>query len=224
VDLIKRAKDYALAVGAPLVTCCPLSDGYDYLFQVDYPRAWKNMVSAVAEAAAYQPSIPLCLEYKFSETRVRCLLDTAARSLLLCRQVDNPSLGVTIDFGHSIYGHENPADALCLLAESGHPYYIHTNDNDSRFDWDLIGGSYHFLHYVEFLFYAREYGYDRYFTTDMSPRIFDVKEVFARHAEMTAKIWDLVSSLDRKHFRGLMAQEKTEELLRLVQEKIYRLT
>ncbi len=36
VDIIKRAKDYAKEVGAPLVTCCPLSDGFDNLFQVDY--------------------------------------------------------------------------------------------------------------------------------------------------------------------------------------------
>ena len=220
VDMIKRAKEYALAVGAPLVTCCPLADGYDYLFQVDYPRAWKNLVDSLAKAAAYKPEMPLHIEYKFSETRVRCLLGSAAQSLLLCKEVDNPSLGVTIDFGHSIYGHENPAEALCLLAESGFPYYIHTNDNDGRFDWDLAGGSYHFLHYAEFLFYAREYGYAGYFTTDMSPRIFDMRELFNEHAEMTRLLWDRVSGLDRRLFRELMAQENTPELLARVRKEI----
>jgi xylose isomerase len=223
IDAIKAGKDYAKAVGAPLVTCCPLADGYDYLFQVDYPAAWKNLVDTTAQAAAYLPEIPLHLEYKFSETRVRCTLDTTTRAVLLCREVDNPALGVTIDFGHSIYGNENPAEALCILAESGYPYYIHTNDNDGRFDWDLAGGSYHFLQYVEFLFWAREYGYDHYFTTDSSPRIFDMEGIFTYHAEVTRKIWDLVGSLDRKQIRDLMAKEKTEDLLQLVREKIYRL-
>ena len=32
IQMIKDAKDYAIAVGAPLVTCCPLSDGFDNLF------------------------------------------------------------------------------------------------------------------------------------------------------------------------------------------------
>ncbi|MDX1285364.1 MAG: TIM barrel protein [Draconibacterium sp.] len=31
VTMIKKAKDFAKAVGAPHVTCCPLSDGYDVL-------------------------------------------------------------------------------------------------------------------------------------------------------------------------------------------------
>ncbi len=29
---MKAAKDYAQAMGADKVTCCPLSDGYDYSF------------------------------------------------------------------------------------------------------------------------------------------------------------------------------------------------
>jgi len=70
IEIIKKAKDYAKAVGAPLVTCCPLSDGYDNLFQVDYPKAWRNMVEAVAEAADYLPEVPLFIEYKINETRV----------------------------------------------------------------------------------------------------------------------------------------------------------
>ena len=120
-----------------------------------YAAAWKNLVSAAAEAAAYLPEIPLHLEYKFSETRVRCTMDTAAKTLLLCREVDNPALGVTLDFGHSMYGNENPAEALTMLAESPYPYYIHINDNDGRWDWDYFCGTKHFLEYVEFLYYLK---------------------------------------------------------------------
>ena len=80
VEIIKKAKDYAKAVGAPLVTCCPLSDGYDNLFQVDYPKAWRRMVESVAEAADYLPEIPLFIEYKINETRVHCHLDNCAKN------------------------------------------------------------------------------------------------------------------------------------------------
>ena len=42
---------------------------------------------------------------------------------------------MTIDVGHSLYGGETPAEALCLLEDSGFPYYVHINDNDRK--WDL---------------------------------------------------------------------------------------
>src|SRR5579872_5448154 len=58
-DMIKAAKDYAKALGADKVTCCPLSDGYDYPFHTDYRKSWQRMVEVVGEAAAYLPEIPL---------------------------------------------------------------------------------------------------------------------------------------------------------------------
>ena len=36
VKFIKDAKDFAQAVGADKVTCCPLGDGYEFAFQADY--------------------------------------------------------------------------------------------------------------------------------------------------------------------------------------------
>ena len=96
------------AIGADKVTCCPLSDGYDYSFQTDYGKAWKRMVDTVREAAAYRLEVPLFMEYKPSETRVHCTLDSAAKTLLLCDAVGTGNVGVTIDIGHSIYGGETP--------------------------------------------------------------------------------------------------------------------
>ena len=36
VRFIKEAKDFAAALGADKVTCCPLGDGYEFVFQYDY--------------------------------------------------------------------------------------------------------------------------------------------------------------------------------------------
>lgn len=223
IDIIKRAKDYAKAVGAPLVTCCPLSDGYDNLLQIDYPKAWRNMIVAVEEAADYLPEIPLFLEYKINETRVHCQLDDCAKTILFLKEVGNKAMGVTIDFGHSLLAKENPAQVLALCEETGTDYYLHTNDNDFNFDWDLISGSRNFLHTVEFLFYAKEFGYDKYFTADASPRIFNMVDFFTEHAEMNLSIWNLVEKLDRKKYRRLMEEEKHMDLMKLVRKEIYRL-
>jgi len=223
VDMIRKAKDFAKAVGAPLVTCCPLSDGYDILFQISYRDSWRFMIETIGEAAEYLPEIPLFIEPKYSETRVHCILDSTSKALLLLRETGNPNTGITLDFGHSLQSQENPAQMYATALEAGFDVYLHTNDNDSRADWDLPGASHHFLHYVELMFYAHEYGYHKYFTTDASPRIFDRVEFFNRHAEITAGIWELAGRLDRKKYFQLMAKEDYNELMRLVNREIYRL-
>ena len=118
---------------------------------------------------------------------------------------------------------ENPAQVLSLCEQSGTDYYLHTNDNDWNFDWDLIGGSRNFLHTVEFMFYAKEFGYDKYFTADASPRIFDMVAFFTEHAAMNLAIWEMVENLDRDYYRKLMQQEKYMELMQLVRTELYRL-
>ena len=223
VAMIKKAKDFAKAVGAPHVTCCPLSDGYDLLFQINYKTAWNYMVETIGEGAAYLPEIPLFIEPKYSETRVHCQLDSTAKGLLLLKDVNCKNTGITLDMGHSLQSQENPAQALSLIYESGFDAYIHTNDNDTRADWDLIGASRHFLHYIELMFWAQEYGYKKYFTTDASPRIFDVVEFFNRHSEITVGAYNLAKSLNREQIQEMMRAEDYNGLMKMVNKEIYRL-
>jgi xylose isomerase len=200
-DMIKRAKDYAKAIGADKVTCCPLTDGYDYPFHTHYVKAWERMVDVVREAAAYLPEITLFMEYKPSETRVHCLLDSSAKTLLLLNAVGLKSLGVTIDFGHSIYGGETPAEALAHVAMSGYPYYVHINDNNGKWDWDLMVGTCNLWLYVEFLFYLKEFGYEGWITSDTSPVRQDPIETFAFNVRFTNRIWNWLDQVDRDMIR-----------------------
>ena len=222
VTMIKKAKDYAKQVRAPHVTCCPLSDGYDILFQVDYRKAWMYMVETIGEAADYLPEIPLYIEPKYSETRVHCQLDSTAKGLLLLKEIGNPNTGITIDMGHSLQSQENPAQALVTIYESGFGAYIHTNDNDTKADWDLVGASRHFLHYVELMFWAQQCKYDKYFTTDASPRIFNVVEFFNRHSEITLGAYKLAESLNHQQILKMMKDEDFNGLMKLVNKQIYR--
>lgn len=223
VILIKQAKDFAKAVGAPHVTCCPLADGYDLLFQVNYRDAWKFMVETIGEASDYLPEIPLFIEPKYAETRVHCQLDSTAKALLLLKEVGNPNTGITLDIGHSLQSSENPAQALVTVYESGFDAYIHTNDNDTKADWDLIGASHHFLHYVELMFWAQQYNYTKYFTTDASPRIFDIIEFFNIHSEITLAAYNLAKSLDRQQILKMMQGEDYGGLMKMVNKNIYRI-
>ena len=220
VDFIKRAKDYAHAIGVDRVTCCPLSDGYDYAFHTHYVRAWERMVDCVKEAAAHRPEITLFMEYKPSETRVHCLLDSAAKAILLCDAV-GANVGVTIDTGHSIYGGETPAEALAHVAMSGHPYYVHINDNNGKWDWDLMVGTCNLWGYVEFLYYLKELGYDGWITSDTSPVRQDVIETFAFNVRMTDRIWGWLDRVDRAFIREHLERHQVMPIMRLLESELF---
>ncbi len=220
VQFIKDAKDFAAAVGADKVTCCPLGDGYEFAFQYDYAEAWKNLVDGFGDAGDYRREIPLFVEYKPSETRGRCFIDTAAKALCLLNDIQNDSMGVTLDFGHSMYGDENPAEAVSLLEASPYKYYIHINDNDGKWDWDYFCGTKHYLDYVEFLYYLKKYGYSDYFTSDTSPTRWDIRGTFEANSRMTNKIWQMFDRIDSTELEKLMASGDYLETWKFVERNI----
>ena len=179
-------------------------------YETGYP------LETIGEAFDYLPEIPLFIEPKYSETRVHYQLDSTAKALVLQKEVGNPNTGITLDMGHSLQSQENPAQALSLIYESGFDAYIHTNDNDAKADWDLIGASRHFLHYVEPMFWAREYGYSKFFTTGASPSIFDIVEFFNRHSEITIGVYNLAKSLNREKIQEMMQSEDFNGLMKMV--------
>jgi xylose isomerase len=223
VRFIKEAKDFAEAAGADKVTCCPLGDGYEFVFQYDYAKAWKHLVETFGRAGSYKTKIPLFIEYKPSETRGRCFVDTAAKTLCLLNDMQVKDMGVTLDFGHSTYGNENPAEALVLLAESPYPYYIHINDNDGRWDWDYFCGTKHFLEYVEFLYYLKKYRYRDYLTSDTSPTRWDIKGTFEANSRISNKIWKKLEKVDGGKIARLMAKGDYLETWKFIESNIFSL-
>ena len=222
IQFIRDGMDIAAELGADKVTCCPLSDGYDYLFQVNYQDAWKNMVSTFKEAASHRRDIRLFLEYKASEARVQCFLDSAAKTICMVQAINEPNLGVTLDVGHALIVGETPAESVCLLQSSGIPYYIHINDNDRKGDWDLIPATRNLWDYLEFLFYLNEFGYNDWVTSDMSPMRVNPIAAFERTIATTQKLMDVAESLDSEKLFSLMREEKTVETLEWLEEHVLR--
>jgi len=224
VQFIKDAKKFAKDTGADKVTCCPLGDGYEFNFHCSYLQMWDYLIETFGEAAGYLPEIPLFIEYKPSETRAHCFLDNASKTIWLIKEIENKAMGVTIDFGHSIWGGENPAEAVSLVKASGYPYYIHINDNDGRWDWDFMVGTRHFIDYVEFLFYLTEFGYDDYYTSDTSPTRWDIKGTFEANARITEEILLILHQIDRKKFKKLIDSRDYLETLKFIEKNILSLS
>ena len=223
VALIKKAKDFALAVGADKVTCCPLGDGYEFSFQYDYAQTWKYLVETFGEAGAHNQEVPLFVEYKPSETRGRCFIDTASKALCLLNDIQDKNMGVTLDFGHSTYGNENPAEALVMLAESPYKYYVHINDNDGKWDWDYFCGTKHFLEYIEFVYYLKKYNYSDYLTSDTSPTRWDIKGTFEANSRITNKIWQKLDDIDGRLLKRLIAGGNYLETWKYIEKNFFGL-
>lgn len=223
VRFIKEAKDFAERIGADKVTCCPLGDGYEFSFQSDYRRDWKYLAETFGEAAAYKRAIPLFIEYKPAETRGACFLSNASRTLLLIRDIGVRELGVTLDFGHTVWAGVNAAEELVILAESGQPYYIHINDNDGKWDWDYFCGTKHLLEYAEFLWYLRRYGYQDFLTSDTSPTRWDIRGTFEANNRITLKLWDRLGELEAKGLSKLVGSGDYLTTWKFLEENLFGL-
>ncbi len=222
IQFIKDAKDFAAEVGADKVTCCPLSDGYEYHFQADYNETWKRLQDAFGEAGAHRPEMPLFIEYKPNEVRGRCFLEDAAKTIILINTLAATNIGVTLDYGHSLYGGNNPAEELALLHDAGIKTYVHINDNDGKWDWDFFSGSRNLMSYIEFVFYLKRFGYQDWLTSDASPTRVDIAKMFATNARMTDKISARIDEIGMSSFEELLKHQEYMDVWKALEEGFLR--
>jgi len=167
---LKLTMDLAADLGANMVTCCPLIDGHNYSFQVDYPRQWEWLRDSVAEAAAYRDDVRLSLEYKPNESRNYCILADMGRTLHLCEQLRLPHVGVTMDMGHALVAGETPAEVLCLAQQAGRLFYVHFNDNGRDWDWDMLPASVNLWDTLEMLYWMERLDWQGWLAYDVITR------------------------------------------------------
>ncbi len=167
---LKTCMDLAADLEANLVTCCPLIDGHNYCFQVDYRDQWHWLVEGIRSAASHRSDVRVSLEYKFNESRNYCILADSGRALHLCAQVGLENVGITYDVGHALIAHEAPAATTTLVADAGKLFYMHFNDNARDWDWDMIPGSVHVWDLLETLYYLDQLNWEGWFCYDVLTR------------------------------------------------------
>ncbi len=187
VDQILKAKEFAQQVGAERVTCAPLADGVDYPLQQNHAEAWVRTVETLRTAIEEGPDVPLYLEHKPSDPRVRGLLSSSDVVLQLLRDIGQPGTGITFNVGHASLDGLSPAASLAQVLENGVPLYVHLCDAAGGWDWDVLPGSYHPWHLLEFLQALHASGYDGWLTSDSFPLRQDARMFSAAHIQSTAK-------------------------------------
>lgn len=167
--VIMNAMDFAASIGVNVVSLWLGQDGFDYFFQMDYVKAWQDMIELLRRCADHNPAIRLGIEYKVSEPRLHCFASSGGTTLALCKSVDRANVGVTMDIGHAINAGENPAEMAAVLMAEKRLFHVHLNDNYRIVDDDMPIGSVHFLHFIEFFFWLKRLGYDGWYSLDMYP-------------------------------------------------------
>ena len=201
-----RAMDYSRELGCDLVSTCPLNDGTDYLFEADYGSLYSYLAESIHKAAEHDPKVKIALEYKISDPRTQCLLGTCGETLTVCNRTGMPNVGLTFDFGHSIYAGERPAQALALAVLENRLFYVHMNDNDRRWDWDMMPGAFNFWDSVEFMFYLKKYAYSGWIAFDVFAKEFDVVETFAETVRLTELLAKIAETVDEKKAMEIFTQ------------------
>jgi xylose isomerase len=176
VRWIVRGMEIAADLGSNLVTMCPLADGHDYPFEIDFNTPWNHFIQGVQSAADSHPDVRLSLEYKASEPRAQVIIGTVGKTLYACDQIDRANVGVTLDTGHALFAGEHAAQSAALLSQARKLFLVHGNDNYRNWDWDMVPGSVNFWDFLESTFYLMR-DYDGWIAFDVSPSRFDPAQV-----------------------------------------------
>lgn len=221
-DMLKEAMDAAAVLGCHMVTTAQLTDGVDYPFELDYLRAWNDMLECVREAAAYRPDVKISLEYKLSEPRVHCLLGNAGKMAAFCEAVNKPNVGVTLDTGHALQCGEVMADSLSFLSAMKRLFYVHINDNFRNWDWDMMPGTVNLWEFVEFALYLKRVGYDGWITADVFPQRYDPIKIMERTFQWMDFIFDLADRLDEKTLRDMQQHNDGLDIAGYVRDQLFQ--
>ena len=208
ISLLREGMDMAAEFGAGLVTTCPLADGYDYPFQIDYASAWGRFIESVKDVVSYRKDMKLVLEYQPHEPHAKIMLSNVGKVLHVCAEVGLPNLGANLDIGHSFAAAESPAESAALLASKGRLFYIHTNDNTGEGgDWDMISGTVHFWHWLELLYTLDRIGFEGWLGGDIASKHIGPVEAFDTNFRMIQRMARILDRMESDKLTDLMSKD-----------------
>ena len=219
IDLSKRHIDWAAETDAIECMFWMAHDGYNYPFQDHYEDHYKYMADSIAEVAGYNKDVMITLEYKNYEPLTHQYASDVSKVILLCQQVNKmtgyDNCKVIVDYGHALFGNENPAESVALCNAYDLLGMIHLNDNMGRFDDDLIFGTVSFWQCLEFFWKLLQVGYvnqdleDKrgWFIMDNWPARMDGLEATKEFIAMNNHIMNLAASLPHDKIRELQKMD-----------------
>jgi xylose isomerase len=220
IDLTKKSFDTARELKANVSSLWPGQDGFDYYFQCNYDELWDNTIASMREIVDHAPDLKVCYEYKPKEPRMYSLAGTAAKALLIVKEVDRANFGCVLDYGHALFAHENPSESLRLFDRAGKLFNVHFNDAYGDWDDDLMAGSVNIWANLEFFWYLKQSSYDGYVTLDMFPFREEPFEACSLAVRMIQTFEKIVETLDIKTVREFQKKNDAAGVMEYLRQKV----
>ena len=166
IKITKYTMDLAIELDAYSVLVWPAHDGFDYVFQADYERAWGNLIESLNEIGEHNRNVKIAVEYKQKDPRAKSYIEDIGKLMLLIKSLDVDNIGGALDIGHSFFAGERPAESLAIYKRYNKLYQIHLNDNYRDADPDLLFGTINFWDTIEFFYWLSKIKYDGWLNID----------------------------------------------------------
>lgn len=183
LQLCKDASDACRELGGEIVTIWLGFDGFDYSFQINYAKVWKQLVNAFTEIADHSKDLQISIEYKPFQPRAYAYIDSMGVAGMMLNDIDRENVGVTLDYCHMLMKHENPAFGADIFGSQGKLFGVHINDGYGLNDDGLMIGTASPFKTIEFLYYVKKHGYDGVYYFDTFPVIEDALEECKQNIE-----------------------------------------
>jgi xylose isomerase len=220
-ELITRAADVVRYHGAEYVKLWPGQDGWDYPFQVDHGALWKLSLDGVGQLASENPDLKFVIEYKPREPRVHMSFDSVSRTLLGIEKIGLPNVGILLDFGHSLFGGESPADAAQLAIDYGRLFGMDVNDNLRSWDDDMVAGTVHPIELFEFFYTLRRNNWTGVWQLDQFPFREESVEAANLAIDFLKRVERALDILDVEALQAAQARQDAMGALKLAQQALY---
>jgi sugar phosphate isomerase/epimerase len=217
LEFMNEAAEIVRALDGQYLKIWPGQDGWDYPFQVNHHDLWALAVDGMRDLASANPDLRIAIEYKPREPRVKMTWDSAARSILGIQQIGLDNVGVLLDFGHSLYGGESPADAAQLLIDHGVLYGMDVNDNLRSWDDDLVVGTVHLTEIFEYFYTLRINDWQGVWQLDQFPFREDTVEAARLSIRTLKALYRALDDLDMPALQDAQARHDALAAQRIVQ-------
>ncbi|WP_225848677.1 TIM barrel protein [Streptomyces sp. HPF1205] len=222
IDLVAASAEVGRELGVDYVKLWPGQDGYDYPFQADYTDLWEKSVGAVRELAQRFPDMRFAIEYKPREPRNRMVFSSVARTLLAIEDMGVENVGVLLDFGHSLYGGETPAEAARMAINRNKLFAIDVNDNFRGWDDDMVVGSVHLMETFEFFFALHDADWTGVWQLDQFPFREDPVEAARTGIRTMRAFHRALAYLDREELASAQGRQDALAAQRIAKRALYR--
>ena len=139
------------------------------------------------------------------------------RTLLAIEEMGTDNVGVLLDFGHSLYGGESPAEAAQMAIDRGKLFAIDVNDNFRGWDDDMVVGSVHLVETFEFFHTLRANDWDGVWQLDQFPFREDSVQAAKQAIRFLKAVHHALDRLDEEALRAAQAAHDALAAQRLVQ-------